>query len=507
MLSATAFGLGLSTAMAIRPPQGGYSWTSGGENQLDARLGHVVASAGDVNGDGYADVIVGAPWFDHVNAENAGRAYVFHGSPSGLSDTPSWVSSGDAQYGALFGWSVASAGDVDKDGFGDVVVGAPRHNTQNPDVGKVYLYCGSESGLSSTPSWTSSGDDQLNRWFFGFSVASAGDVNGDGHSDVIVGAGSQWDAQPGKAFVYLGSDSGLSPMPIWTATGDAPTIDLGISVASAGDVNKDGFADILVGVRGVWGGLGRAHVYLGSPSGPSFSPSWTSYGDSQNGSLFGRTVAGVGDVNGDGYSDIAVGAYGFNTENPDAGKVYVYHGSAQGPSSSPSWTSSGENVNQVYFGWSLAGAGDFNGDSFCDLIVGAYETDSPASNAGTALVFLGSPSGLASTPALSLGGAGHVWAEFGWSVAGAGDVDKDGASDLIVGAPSASSDAAGRVFAYYGTPPERTETTAEGPTVSPMPAATGTEDQGGGGGACGCLGVEPLILLLLLGATRRRRLQ
>jgi FG-GAP repeat. len=184
-------------------------------NQANAQFGWSVASAGDVNGDGFSDVIVGAPNFD--NGENdEGAAFVYHGSTSGLSTTPDWAAESD-QVSAQFGYSVASAGDVNGDGFSDVIVGARLFDNGETDEGAAFVYHGSFFGLSPTPDWTAE-SNQANAEF-GISVASAGDVNGDGFSDVIVGAPNfdNGETDEGAAFVYHGSASGLSTTPNWTA--------------------------------------------------------------------------------------------------------------------------------------------------------------------------------------------------------------------------------------------------------------------------------------------------
>ena len=166
-----------------------------------------MATAGDVNGDGYADVIVGAPNYDNGQTDE-GRAFVYYGSASGLSTTANWTAESN-QASAYFGYSVATAGDVNGDGYADVIVGAPNYDNGQTDEGRAFVYHGSASGLSATANWTAESNQASA--YFGYSVATAGDVNGDGYADVIVGAPNYDNGQTdeGRAFVYHGSASGL----------------------------------------------------------------------------------------------------------------------------------------------------------------------------------------------------------------------------------------------------------------------------------------------------------
>jgi hypothetical protein len=223
-------------------------------------FGYSVASAGDVNGDGYADAIVGA--FGHDSRR--GRAYVYHGSPSGLVDTPALTLTGE-HYDDYFGSSFASAGDVNGDGYADAIVGADGYI----DVirqGRAYVYHGSGVGLEATPALILTGENYGDR--FGRSVASAGDVNGDGYADVIVGALGH-DSDHGRVCVYHGSPSGLVATPALTLTGENEYDYFGGSVASAGDVNGDGYPDAIVGadLSLDGSGQGRAYVYHGNDGG------------------------------------------------------------------------------------------------------------------------------------------------------------------------------------------------------------------------------------------------
>ncbi|MEI8256937.1 MAG: integrin alpha, partial [Deltaproteobacteria bacterium] len=188
---------------------------------------------------------------------------------------------------------------------------------------------------------------------FGQSVASAGDVNGDGFADMVVGA---WGASSyvGRAYVYLGSATGLATSPATTLTG----VSRG-SVASAGDVNGDGFADVVAGSVGASGQPGRADVYLGSATGLTTSPATSLTGPDGADGRFGRSVASAGDVNGDGYADVVVGADGVSS---NTGRAHVYLGSATGLATAPATSLTGPDGTDGWFGWSVASAGDLNGD-------------------------------------------------------------------------------------------------------------------------------------------------
>jgi len=426
------------------------AWTAEGD-QAGASFGYTVATAGDVNGDGYSDVIVGANQYD--NGETGeGRAFLYLGSASGLSATASWTAEGN-QTGAGFGWSVATAGDVNGDGYGDVIVGGCGYDNGQFNEGRAYLYLGSASGLSANAAWTAE-SDQFEA-YFGRSVATAGDVNGDGYSDVIIGANfyDNGQADEGRAFLYLGSASGLSATASWTAEGDQDAASFGYTVATAGDVNGDGYSDVIVGAYLYDNGEtdeGRVFVYLGSASGLSGAASWTAEGD-QAGASFGWSVATAGDVNGDGYSDVIVGAYQYDNGETDEGRAYLYLGSASGLSATASWTAESDQAG-AEFGWSVATAGDVNGDGYSDVIVGAYLFDNGETDEGRAFLYLGSASGLSATASWTPE-SDQPNAVFGRSVATAGDVNGDGYSDVIVGANQYSNGQPyeGRAFLYLGS--------------------------------------------------------
>src|SRR5439155_836287 len=155
---------------------------------------------------------------------NEGRVYVYQGSAGGLSAIPAWTTR-SFQSGAFFGASVSTAGDVNGDGYADVIVGALLQDNGQSDEGRAFLYLGSAAGLATSPAWTAESDQASAQ--YGYSVATAGDVNGDGYADVIVGAIMYDNGQTdeGRAFVYLGSASGLATSAGWTAESNQASAD------------------------------------------------------------------------------------------------------------------------------------------------------------------------------------------------------------------------------------------------------------------------------------------
>ncbi len=354
-------------------------------DQEGAHFGGGVSSAGDVNGDGFDDVIVGAFCYDNAQKDEGG-AFVFFGSASGLSTTADWTAESDQEW-AWFGFSVSSAGDVNGDGYDDVIVGAPGYNN---DEGQAFVFFGSPSGLSTTPDWTTE-SDQADAHFC-YSVSSAGDVNGDGFDDVIVGASLNEKGQ-GRAFVYHGSPSGLSLNADWIGYSPQAYSDFAYSVSSAGDVNGDGFDDVIVGAAGNLDDEGRAFVFFGSASGLSPNADWTAESDQESAS-FGHSVSSAGDVNGDGCDDVIVGAPSYDNVQNNEGGACLFHGSSSGLSTNPDWTAASD-WEGACFGSTVSSAGDVNGNGYDDVIVGApiYGEWFP----GRAFMFFGSASGLSAT--------------------------------------------------------------------------------------------------------------
>ena len=425
-------------------------WIASG-NETGENFGYSVASAGDVNNDGYEDVIIGAYNYDNGQTDE-GEALVYLGSAAGLSTSPAWTAESDQAY-ARFGNSVSSAGDVNGDGYDDVLVGAQDYdNDTQSDAGRAYLYLGSPTVPSNSPDWTAEGNQSSE--FFGSSVASAGDVNNDGYDDVLVAAlfYSNGENLEGGVFLYLGSSSGLSSTPSWTAEGNQIFANFGRSVACAGDVNNDGYDDVIVGAYYYDNpeyNEGCAFLYLGSASGLSSSPSWIGE-NNQISAWFGYSVSSAGDVNNDGYDDVVVGAVGYDDPDPYEGIAYLYLGSASGLLASPSWYAESDQAN-AYFGV-VSHAGDVNNDGYDDVIVGAYFYDNDTLDEGRVYLYTGSSSGLSSSAAWTAEGNQYN-CMFGVTISSA-DVNNDGYSDIIVGAYNYDSGTAdtneGRVFVFTG---------------------------------------------------------
>jgi hypothetical protein len=420
-------------------------------NQANAFFGHSVASAGDVNGDGYSDVIVGAYWYSNGQS-NEGAAFVYHGSASGISTTAAATLESN-QASALFGVRVASAGDVNGDGYSDLIVGSFLYDNGQTDEGAAFVYHGSASGISTTAAATVE-SNQTNA-YLGLSVTSAGDVNGDGYSDVVVGAPYYDNGQTdeGASFVYHGSASGISTTAAATVESNQANSLFGISTASAGDVNGDGYSDVIVGAYQYDNGQtdeGAAFVYHGAASGISTTAAVTLESNQASANM-GYSVASAGDVNGDGYSDVIVGAYNYDNGQTDEGAAFVYHGSASGISTTAVATVESNQVSG-YMGYSVASAGDVNGDGYSDVIVGAALYDNGQTDEGAAFVYHGSASGISTTAAATVE-SNQASANLGVSVASAGDVNGDGYSDVIVGSSSYDNGQTneGAAFVYHGS--------------------------------------------------------
>ncbi len=321
--------------------------------------------AGDVNGDGYADILWSRAFASVSGFAAAGRVAVFHGGPGGLPAVPTYelVNPAPASFGT-FGYAVDYAGDVNGDGYSDVVVSTPNHDEGGiTDRGVAYVYHGGPGGLGLAPARTLLGPPgQAAR--FGEAASTAGDVDGDGHDDLVIGAAHGFTpiTHGGTVSLYLGSASGIPATPDTVIVGLDFEGFCGTSVSTAGDVNGDGYADFLYGCAGDASALGRANLVYGGPDGVASRQEFSSPIGAA-GDRFGRVVTTLGDTDGDGYPEFAVA--GMNPPTM-SGHALVYRGF-------PFFTLIGRILPPVDAGvsaFSIAGSGDVDGDGRGEILLG-----------------------------------------------------------------------------------------------------------------------------------------
>jgi hypothetical protein len=410
-----------------------------GDSKLQARLGVSVHTAGDVNADGFSDIILGAPDWDNGALASAGSAFLYRGAGIGIEANFVWQAQSIVALAKL-GSAVSTAGDVNGDGYDDVIVGAPDFNNGGGEEGRAYLYLGTTGGsgyLQGSPAWSTTGSFANSN--YGFSVAGAGDVNGDGYDDVLVGApyfeGVSLPTNAGAFYLYHGSAGGPSVVPDFSAFGVAGSEYRGYSVAPAGDVNADGYADVIVGAPRARNSsnrvAGKAFLYYGSASGLQATP--TELVGNQEPAWFGASVHLAGDVNGDGYGDVIVGQPLYDgTAGVDCGRAAMYAGGASGLGTAVVWAAEGT-LAAAEYGTSVASAGDVDANSYADVVVGAPKY--AGGENGFASVHFGRSGAWPSTIVTPLATGDAVGDHLGSSVCTAGDLNGDGFSDVILVVP------------------------------------------------------------------------
>ena len=475
------------------------------------QLGFSVSGVGDVNGDGIDDLIIGAPGGDGDDPPEAGESYLLSGNKSGLG-TDGLIDLGQARrfVGAgsndESGKTVSGIGDFNGDGATDFLVSSPPADRTEADQGEVHLVFGDMTlAAGSAIELGNLGGQGLkiiglvhDIALTGASISGAGDVNGDGKDDLLVGVpgadGTGNVDRIGFTYLIFGADTffeeinlgSLVPAEGLRIEGINANDEFGKYVSGAGDTNGDGFDDFLIGssnstsaflIYGSKDALGTNGVLklvdVDSSSGvelQGLSPAPDVAGGS------GTRLAGVGDVNGDGFADIALGDPGADPKGKaDAGQVFVVAGSAQGIGTNGlldlntiATNDDGFIINGVspgdWLGFSVSGAGDFNGDGYADLVAGA---PFGLEGAGEVYVLFGGPGGLVgegnngednvvelfteSLPEDQVGMARFISTvsgeSSGWSVSGAGDVNKDGFSDVLIGAVGSHM---GTVYVIHG---------------------------------------------------------
>ncbi|SEF60010.1 integrin alpha [Nitrosomonas ureae] len=440
--------------------------------------GFSVSSAGDINGDGFDDLIIGAPGADPIPEYSSGSSYIVFGKASGFSNQIN-LSSLDGNngfrldgiigsgYATHSGSSVSSAGDINGDGFDDLIIGSPGFN-KHYSAGYAFIVFGQESGFSATMALSDlNGEDGFRiqgagSMRLGASVSGGGDINGDGIDDVFVGAQGAIYHSDGAGYVVYGSTDGFSPILSFSDISGDTGFDIqegdfsvvrypGVSVSLVGDINGDGYDDVVIGA--LLSGFedterqGDSFVVFGKAS--QSDTVELSGLDGDNGfRLTGgevRIVNSAGDVNGDGLEDFTAGSYvvfgqtapfdpTLDVSKLDGSNGFHLQGSQGGGRSTPLRSIDHKEIGK---------AGDVNGDGYGDLIVRGVDTS--GNGASISYVVFGKAqfdatldlSNLDTTMGFRLDGVTAAEGEIG-TVSGAGDINGDGFDDLIVGAAAAA---------------------------------------------------------------------
>ena len=474
-----------------------------GDSAFD-RAGFSVAGIGDVNGDGIADVIVGAPYGDD-GGTNAGEAYVIYGKAgatrglvdlTALSPNDGFVIRGDTSDDNA-GRSVGGGGEVNGDGLADIIIGAPFGDDAGILAGEAYVIYGKSgftrtivdlTGLAASDGFTIQGASTTD--YAGTSVSAAGDVNGDGLDDILVSAPYAYALgnSPGLVYVIYGktgttrttlSVGNLAAVDGFAIQGDDRYDHAGRAVSNAGDINGDGIDDIIIGAHyGDDGGTSAGEVYVvygkaGNARGTldltnlSVSDGFVIQGDRPADGV-GRTVSSAGDINGDGVDDIIVAARATN-QNGAIGNNYVIYGKTGTARGRIDLTSFGASDGFIVQGHRSAGgsasnsgsavsvAGDINGDGIGDIIVrGEVAADAAiiygrngTSRGNVALLNLSEGDGFVITRNLGV----YLSEPTIRALSGAGDVNGDGIDDVILGEPSGNDGgpSAGQAYVVYGS--------------------------------------------------------
>lgn len=427
--------LALSGALAIR-------WGEAGGDQA----GSAIAAAGDVDGDGRDDLLVGAPYRDVGSFGDAGAAYLIGGAPAGAASLGSATATltGTSRSDKA-GVAVGRAGDVNADGYADVLVAAWQSDLSAADAGAVYLLHGPLAGTRGLATaeaiWTGEvAYDQA-----GVGLAGGVDLSGDGRPDLVVGAYGQGEGSAqsrGRVYLADGTATGSHRLSEAFASIDgAEAYDRLSALCLPGDLDGDGLPDLVVGAWS-WprnGNEGAVYAFHGPLTGPLTVAEADAVLEGEEGDgQAGTALARAGDVDGDGRADLLVGAPELDTEEREAGVAYLLRGPLSTGSLAAAPTRFLGTTARAAFGAALS-AGDFDGDGRPDVLIGAPEADEGGTDAGGAWLFYAplaatlSPADadLRFLPELARDNAGGA-------LAFVGNLDGDCCEDLAIGAAASS---------------------------------------------------------------------
>jgi predicted transcriptional regulator len=454
-----------------------------GENAGDY-AGFSIAGGGDVNGDGYDDILIGS-WDSSPGNISRGKVYLIFGKGPGWSMDIN-ISKADASFVGEYPGDYASyvdiAGDINGDGFDDILIGAPNNkeggvHPMDPGstAGQVYLIFGKASGWThntnvSTANASFIGETIID--YVGHSIDGAGDVNGDGYDDILIGSMYNNESAPvmsGQAYLIFGKASGWS-MDNNLSNSDASFLgrknysEVGYSLAGVGDVNGDGLDDIMIGgIRELPAGhLPHAYLFYGKVAGWSMDTNISKanaiFNEKTHISTGAHSIAGVGDINGDGLDDIIIGCEGNPNAGNRMGKSYVIFGqttnwSKKTPLSSINVSFIGENDWDKSGGF-VGGGGDVNGDGYNDFLI---STSMFGRRNNEVYLILGKSSGWSNNTSLSLTDASFIYerrVDYSYgtnNILIAGDVNADGFDDILIGISmnDESGNDAGQVYLIF----------------------------------------------------------
>jgi len=429
-----------------------------GENSTNDAL-ESISISGDVNGDGFDDMLIGVREINE-GGKWAGKTYILFGRSSGWGKNISASSAdasfiGEEQYDGS-GYSVSIIGDVNGDGYDDFLIGAPAWVYKPNTEGKTYLIYGRSTGWIknvnlSTAQVTLFGENKKD--CSGRDVAGVGDVNGDGYKDFLISSevNNEGGSFAGKVYLFLGgkfkwlADANIS-------SADATFIgktgeNAGSSISGVGDVNGDGFDDFIIGAYSndeTSDDAGKAYLIFGKASGwtrgERLAKANASFRGIADGDMAGSGVAGVGDVNGDGFDDFLIGAQGKDGVGYQSGASYLIFGKKAGWARNISLSTAdasfeGEGAHD-YVGDVNRGAGDVNGDGFDDFLISSPYNDEYGNDTGQTYLILGKATGWKKTLNISQVDASFIRTggqSTANSIGGGGDINGDGYDDVLIG--------------------------------------------------------------------------
>ena len=353
-------------------------------------FGRDLDTAGDLNSDGLPDAVMGDS-LNHTSGTYEGAAYIFLGTTSGTLEEHLVLRPSDGSTSDDYGWRVVGDVDLNGDGFGDVAVSAPWTDDFGTSSGSIYLYYGTITSLDSTEHKLFE-DAAAEGHSFGWDLDSAGDINDDGFSDLIAGGTYEYETSPGAVFLLYGSSSGIGWQQRVEPSDGVVDDRYGREVSGAGDVNADGFSDIIVESdyrdTETIEYAGAAYVHFGSASGVVGEQILLS-SDLAAGDYFADSVSGAGDVDSDGYDDVLVGASGADEAASASGAFYIFYGSVSGISAREDKRYAPDGEYTDFMGANVWDLGDVDFDGFGDVV--AY---SGADNIGAGYLFYGASSGI-----------------------------------------------------------------------------------------------------------------